>query len=96
MNTRFIIGVISFGLSVSGLVYSNYLLYMMIGALNRRREDGKTISYFGFTMVKAIKIVEEYRSQYPLGKLHLYRRACLLVAYSSLVGVAICLMVRFR
>jgi hypothetical protein len=96
MTIRFIIGAFCFCVAVGGLIYSNSLLYMMIGEVNRKRPDGKTISYFGFTVVKVFSIVDEYRRLYPHGKLHRYRRACLAVAYCCLAGVAICLMVRFR
>jgi len=58
---------------------------MMIGEINRKREDGKLISYFGFTPPKTIRIFDEYRRLYPHGKLHIYALAVFALAMIALI-----------
>jgi hypothetical protein len=81
---------------MTGLLYSNFIMFMMIGEVNRKKPDEGTISYFGFTYGKLSKILTEYRHLYPQGKLHLYWKVCLVLAFSALAGVLACLMIRFR
>jgi hypothetical protein len=48
---------------------------MMIGEINRKRQEGNLVSFFGFTPLKTLRIFLEYRSLYPDGKLHIYSLA---------------------
>ena len=78
INLWLVIGIIAFGLALSGVILANMFVIMMIGEINRKREDGKLISYFGFTPPKTMRIFDEYRRLYPNGKLHILRfgRVC--------------------
>jgi hypothetical protein len=91
MNARVITGIISFCLAVTGLFLANTLLTMMIGEINRTRQDGNLVSYFGFTFPKMLRIFGEYRSSYPTGHLHMYALAAFAVAMVALISVAVCL-----
>jgi hypothetical protein len=92
-NARVITGVVSFCMALAGLFLANTFLIMMIGEINRRRQDGSLISYFRFTFPKMLRIFREYRSSYPQGKLHIYALAAFALAMASLVSVAVCLRI---
>lgn len=92
-NTRFVIGVVSFGLALTGMFLGNMFLVMMIGEINRKRQDGNLVSYFGFTPSKMWQIFGEYRSSYPKGKAHIYFLVSLALAMAGLVSVAVCLRI---
>src|SRR5260370_32737522 len=72
LSTTAIVLIILFCLAVSAIFLCNLFLTMMIGEINRKREEGNLISYFGFTPFKTLRIFKEYRSVYPKGKLHIY------------------------
>jgi hypothetical protein len=91
MNTRLITGVISFCFALTGLFLANILLTMMIGEINRKRQDGSLVSYVGFTFPKMLRIFSEYRTSYPNGKLHIYALAALAFAIIGLASLAVCL-----
>ena len=74
MSTRIITGIISFCVALTGLFLSNLFLTMMIGEINRKRQDGNLVSYFGFTFPKVLRVFGEYRSSYPNGNMHLEYR----------------------
>jgi hypothetical protein len=65
----------------------------MIGEINRKREDGNLISYFGFALPKMLRIFTEYRRSYPKGKLHVYALAAFALAMASVISVAVCLRI---
>lgn len=56
---------------MSCIILSGMFNLMMIGEINRRRENEKQISYFGYTFGKQIEILKEYRRYYPGGRLHI-------------------------
>ena len=91
MSARVITGIISFCIAMTGLFSANMLLTMMIGEINRKRQDGNLVSYFGFTFPKMLRIFGEYRSSYPAGHLHMYALAAFAVAIMGLISVAVCL-----
>ena|GEM_PF-3709943 len=57
---------------MTGVFLKNMFLIMMIGEINRKRQEGNLVSYFGFIFPKMLQIFREYRSSYPDGKLHFY------------------------
>src|SRR5690349_11548097 len=59
INLWLVIGIIAFGLALSGVILANMFVIMMIGEINRKREDGKLISYFGFTPPKTMRIFDD-------------------------------------
>jgi hypothetical protein len=91
MSTRVITGIIVLCLSLSVTFLANLFVTMMIGEINRKRQEKDLISYFGFTFPKMLRILREYRRLYPGGKLHIYALASFGVAMISLVIVAVCL-----
>ncbi|MCI0550106.1 MAG: hypothetical protein L0287_04055, partial [Anaerolineae bacterium] len=72
---------------------ANMFLMMMIGEINRKRQEGNLISYFGFAFPKMLRIFREYRSSYPDGKLHIYSLATFAIAMSALISVAVCISI---
>jgi len=78
---------------MTGLFLANMLLTMMIGEINRKRQGGGLVSYFGFTFPKMLRIFGEYRSSYPEGKLHIYALVAFALAMIGLTSVAVCLRI---
>jgi hypothetical protein len=93
MSARAIAGVVSFGSALTGLFLANMFLMMMIGEVNRKREEGHLVSYFGFTFPKMLRIFGEYRRSYPTGKLHVYALGAFGLAILGLISVALCLRI---
>jgi hypothetical protein len=91
MSTRAIIGIIFFCVAMTGAFLGNMTLIMMIGEINRKRQEGNLISYFGFAFPKLLRIFSEYRSLYPDGKLHIYNLAAVFLMFACMIGVAVCI-----
>jgi hypothetical protein len=90
MSARVLTGIILFCVSMTGVFLGNLFLFMMIGEVNRKRPDGEQISYFGHHYFKTKWIFGEYRKLYPEGAIHVYVLISIAVAFSGLVGVAVC------
>jgi hypothetical protein len=88
MSVQLIAGIIAFCIAVTSAVVANLLVTMMIGEINRKRQDGNLVSYFGFATPKMQRIFDEYRRSYPGGKLHIYALAAIATAMIGLVIVA--------
>jgi hypothetical protein len=93
MSVIAIIGIISFCVFLTGMFLANMFLMMIIGEINRKRQEGDLISYFGFAFPKMLRIFREYRSSYPDGKLHTYSLAAFAIAMSALISVAVCISI---
>ena len=93
MNERVIAGIISLCFVLTGLFLANMFLMRMIGEINRKREQGNPISYFGFTFPKMLRIFGEYRHSYPGGKLHWYALGTFGLAMLALISVGVCLRI---
>jgi hypothetical protein len=93
MSTRVIAGIISLCVALTGLFLANMFLTMMIGEINRKRQDGNLVSYFGFTFPKMLRIFAEYHRSYPEGNLRIYALTAFALAIIGLVSVAVCLRV---
>ncbi|HEX5081559.1 MAG TPA: hypothetical protein VFY40_05910 [Blastocatellia bacterium] len=91
MGVITIIGIISFCVFMAGMFLANMFLMTMIGEINRKRQEGNLISYFGFAFPKMLRIFSEYRSSYPDGKLHIYSLAAFAIAMIALISVGICI-----
>ena len=85
MNLWLVIGIIAFCLALSGVILANMFVIMMIGEINRKREDGKLISYFGFTPPNTMRIFDEYRRLYPNGNCTFYALAVFALAMIALI-----------
>ncbi len=91
MNAKVITEIIAFCIATTGMGMANMFLIMMIGEINRKRQEGNLVSYFGFTFPKIVRIFEEYRRIYPGGKLHIYAWTGFVVGMSGMLIVAVCL-----
>lgn len=95
VNLRLVIGIIAFCLTLSGVILANMFVMIMIGEINRKREDGKLISYYGFTLPKTMQIFDEYRRLYPKGRLHIYALGVFALAMIALSVVAVLYLTYF-
>jgi hypothetical protein len=91
MSARAIIGIFFFCVAMTGVFLGGMTMVMMIGEINRKRQEGNLISYFGYTFPKMLRIFQEYRSLYPDGKLHIYHLAAVAVMFIGWIGVAVCI-----
>ena len=83
------IGIVSFCLAMTGIFLGNMFQTMMIGEINRKRQDGNLISYVGYSFPKITRIFQEYRLLYPTGKLRIYALAAIALAIIGMIGAAI-------
>jgi len=90
MSGRVIIGIVAFGVAGTGVFLGNMLTMIMIGEINRKRQEGDLGSYFGFTPQKSRMIFREYRRLYPKGKLHIYSYLALAAVVAGMGTVAVC------
>jgi|SRR5580698_1194393 hypothetical protein len=90
MSARTLAGIVLFCISMTGVFLANLFFFMMIGEVNRKRPDGEQISYFGHHYFKTKRIFGEYRTFYPESNIHIYMLISSAVAFSGLVGVAVC------
>jgi hypothetical protein len=93
MTTRLVAAIISLSLVIMAAELANTFVSRMIGEINRKREGGSLISYFGFTPNKVLRVFREYRVLYPEGKLHLYAKTSFAAAIIGLIIVAVCLRI---
>ena len=88
---KVITALIALSVATTGLILANMFLMMMVGEINRRRQDENTISYFGFTFPKMLRIFREYRTLNPVGVLHLFSLGAFGIALIALLVVATCI-----
>jgi tellurite resistance protein TehA-like permease len=93
LSPRTITGIVSLCVAITGLFVANIYLTMMIGELNRKRQDGSHVSYVGFTFPKILRIFGEYRRSYPDGRMHIYALTAFALAIIGLVNVAVCIRI---
>jgi hypothetical protein len=86
MNTKEIIGGISFCILMIGVARGNIIQARMIREINRKRQGNSLISYFGFTPSKNIQIIREYRDAYPEGKLYLHHSIAIALLVIGMIG----------
>jgi hypothetical protein len=91
MSTKLIVGIILFCFGLSAMFLVNLFTTMMIGEINRKKQEGDLISYFGFTPAKTLRILHEYRRLYPDGKLHMYALSFFGVQIVCLILLLVCL-----
>jgi hypothetical protein len=89
LSARTMIGIVSFCLAMTGIFLGNMFQTMMIGEINRKRQDGNLISYVGYSFPKITRIFQEYRLLYPTGKLRIYALAAIALAIIGMIGAAI-------
>lgn len=87
MSAKIVVPIISFCVFITGVVSGNLVQAMMIGEINRKSADEHRESYFGFTPWKSLRIVSEYRTLYPKGKLYTYHVAAIGLMIIGFLGV---------
>lgn len=92
MSLKVIITVIAFCVAMSGVVLANMFFIMMIGEINRKRQEGKLISYFGYTPTKVQRVLAEYRSLYPIGKFRTYYLLAVALVVIGVATLAVCML----
>jgi hypothetical protein len=90
LSARVLIDVAAFRIAGTGVFLGNMLTMMMIGEVNRKRQESDLVSYLGFTPQKSQMIFREYRRLYPDGKLHIYSYLALAAVVSGMITVAVC------
>jgi hypothetical protein len=70
------------------LLASGFLMFAMIGDVNRAAANGKRISYLLGHFPKYVKVLREYRRLYPAGRLTLYFKLSLAIGLALLIGSA--------
>jgi hypothetical protein len=93
MSGRVIIGIFAFCVAGTGVFLGNMLTMIMVGEINRKRQEGDLVSYFGFTPQKAQMIFREYRRLYPDGKLHIYSYLAVVAVIGGMITVAVCVRI---
>lgn len=91
MNEYLLAALVSMCLALSGGFLSNMFLLMMIGEINRKKNERDLIPYFGFSPPKMIRVFDAYRKTYPHGRLHIYMLAAFAFVVIGLVGVMVLL-----
>ena len=85
MNLWLVIGIIAFCLALSGVILANMFVIMMIGEINRKREHGKLISYFGFAPPKTIGSLTSIAAYTLMGNCTFYALAVFALAMIALI-----------
>lgn len=93
MSARMLTGIVLFCISMTGVFLANLFFFKMIGEVNRKRPNGEQISYFGHHYFKTKRIFGEYRTFYPEGNVHICMLISGAVAFSGMVGVAVCMRI---
>jgi hypothetical protein len=90
LTPRLVIGLVAFGLAMTGIGAANLVMFRMIDEINRKRPEGEQMSHLGGPPLKTYRILDEYRRLYPAGRLHLYYWGSGAFAMINLVGSAVC------
>ncbi len=88
-NRRVFLSFAFFCLALTGTIFANKFLTIMIGEINRRRDERSQISYFGFALPKMMRVFSEYRHRYPEGRYHIYSILAFAIGVAGIVGAAI-------
>jgi hypothetical protein len=91
MNVRVIAGIVFFSVAMTGVILANTFVTIMIGEIDRKREEGDGISYFGFAFPKMQRIFSEYRRRYPQGKLRIFAFVSCFFMVFGLIGAIVVL-----
>lgn len=83
MTPRIIAATISLCMGTTAAILGNMFLLMIAGDVNRRKGQDARISYFLWTFPKLVRTLQEYRTQYPGGNLHVYFWAAVATAMAA-------------
>ncbi len=89
MDAVVIVGIVTSCLALSLILLANIVLVMMIGEINRAREQGKLVPCTVFPLPKMLRILGEYKRLYPAGELLVYALAAAALALIGLISLAV-------
>src|SRR5262245_20412244 len=76
-NQHLILALVFFIASISFGLISNFVMFAIIGEVNRKLPDEHRISYLGWHIAKYQRTVREYRRFYPGGRFVVYHYVAL-------------------
>jgi len=81
-------------LGTSAAIFGTLLMFMMIGEVNRKKDDAHQIPYLSLNPMRRDGMFSEYRRLYPSGRLHIYIFAAFAVMAIGIGGafLVLCLM----
>jgi hypothetical protein len=82
-----VIGIVLFLMAQSCILLSGFVMFAMIGQINRKLPDNQQISYLNGNVIKTVQVFSEYRRLYPEGRLHTLTK--------SFFGLGIVLLIIF-
>jgi len=77
-----------FVLAQTFILLSGFVMFAMIGEINRRVPDQQRVSYLGGHFAKYRRILGDYQRLYPAGRLGLYFKVSLASGLVLLLGSA--------
>jgi len=93
MTVRNIVALMIFLGAITCIIMVNFILVMMIGEINRKRDAAKQVSYFGFHAGKVMLIFREYKLLYPSRRFGFFAKllfgcgVALLLVFGRMVGL---------
>ncbi len=83
--------ILSVSVAASAAILGNIFGTIMVGELNRQRDDQDQMSYFGYYPQKVTRIFREYRKLYPDGRYDRYTYICFALTSLGIVAAFISL-----
>jgi hypothetical protein len=69
VTTHIILAIAALSLATTCMISAGFVLYVMIGEINRKLPDNTQIGYLWFYWSKMRRILREYKRFYPSGRL---------------------------
>jgi hypothetical protein len=88
MTERLILVIVLFLVGQTFVLVSGFIMYAMIGEVNRKLPDGQRVGYLFGYYGKYRRIFREYQRLYPNGRLGLY---CKITAALGMASAAACI-----
>jgi hypothetical protein len=90
MTSERIVALLMFLFAISCIMFSGFLMFAMIGQINRKVSDRNQISYLWGHPAKYFRIYSDYRRLYPEGQLLLVYKVVLYSGFGLLALFALC------
>ena len=88
MKPNFIRAVLLFLAAQTFVLASGFMMFSMIGEVNRRQTDQHRISYLFGHFGKYVRVLREYHRLYPTGRLGVYFKISLALGLALFVASA--------
>jgi hypothetical protein len=88
VKARIIVGIVAFLLAQTCIIWANFVLYAMIGKVNRKLPDDEQLGYMWFYWSKNRRIFREYRCLYPSGSLNILCKSLGAAGFALMAVVA--------